>query len=192
MLKEKPAPNLYPIHELIKNRWSTYGFDPNTPVEKEKINSILEAARWAPSSYNEQPWSYVIGFKGDEIHQKLADCLVEGNNWAKGAPVIILSITKKDFDFNKQFNRHYLHDTGAASAYMFLQAIDLGLGMHQMAGFSIEKAREHFNVGENYEPGSMIAVGYILKDLASLPKEIRERETKERSRKAFETMLWKN
>lgn len=190
MLNTKPADAAHYINELIKNRYSALGIDPNQPVEKEKFESMLEAARWAPSSYNEQPWSYVVGFKGDENHQKLASCLVEGNSWARQAPILMLSVAKKKFTFNNSENRHHMHDVGAANAIMHLQATDLGLAMHQMAGFNVEKARQIFNIGEEYEPASMIAVGYLLQDKSILPESLQKREASKRTRKEFEKMFW--
>lgn len=190
MLTTKPADVQHPINNLIKNRYSALGIDPNKQVEKEKFNSLIEAARWAPSSYNEQPWSYVVGFKEDENHQKLASCLVEGNSWARQAPILMLSIAKKKFTHNNAKNRHHMHDVGAANAIMHLQATDLELAMHQMAGFDVEKARQAFNIDDEYSPASMIAVGYLLQDTSTMPENIKKREEAKRERKEFEKMFW--
>ncbi len=190
MLTSKPAQTLEPVLDIIKNRWSPYAID-EKPVETEKINVLLEAARWAPSSYNEQPWSYVIGHSGDENHKKLQQCLAEGNSWAKTAPVLILAIAKSTFSFNHKFNPHYMHDTGAANGYMHLQASALGLHMHQMAGFDSEIARELFNINqETHDPATMIAIGYPG-NRDDLPQELKEREEAPRSRKSLTDMLWK-
>lgn len=186
----KPAPTDTEVIEVIKNRWSTLAFDNETPLEKEKVMILLEAARWAPSSYNEQPWQYIIGYKGDETHQKLAECLMEGNSWARKVPVLMLSVSSLNFQRNDKPNRHALHDTGAASVSMALQAQALGLGFHQMAGFNLEKARELFHLDEKHEPGSMIAIGY-RGEIDSLAEDLKQRELSERQRKSPEQMIWK-
>lgn len=180
MINSNPAPADHPIHDLIKNRWSPRAFAEKT-VESEKIDSLLEAARWAPSSFNEQPWRYVVGIKGDETHAKLTECLVEGNAWAKAAPVLMLSVAKKLFDRNQKPNRHYLHDTGAASTIMALQATELGLFIHQMAGYDLDKARELFHIDETYEPAAMIAIGYPPENL----------QPADRTRNPIEDIRWK-
>ena len=131
-----------------------------------------------------------IKFDGDENHQKLAECLVEGNSWAKQAPILMLSIAKKKFTFNNTSNRHDMHDVGAANALMHLQATDLGLAMHQMAGFDVEKSIKTFNIDEEHEPASMIAVGYLLEDKSVLPENIKKREEAKRERKDFDKMFW--
>lgn len=177
-----------PILDVIANRWSPYAFADRL-VEKEKIDALLEAARWAASSYNDQPWSYVLGFNGDENFAKLADTLVEGNSWAKTVPVLMLSVARKSFHFNQKANRHYLHDLGAASAQMALQATQMDLAFHQMAGFDVEKARANFGIGEDYEPGAMIAIGYYG-DQNALPEDLKQRELSPRQRKDVTEMLW--
>lgn len=191
MLNSKPAQTQHPIHALIANRWSPVGLDTTQPVELEKLNSILEAGRWAPSSYNAQPWSYVVGIKGEEIHKLLADCIVEGNSWAKEAGVLVLSIAKKTFEHNGKPNRHYLHDVGAASVSMALEAAQQGLVFHQMAGFDMEKAVKEFKISDDYEPGSMIAIGYEQNDLSKLPPQLKERDNADRQRKPFSDMYYK-
>lgn len=189
MINSKPAPAGHPMNDLIANRWSPIAYA-NKPVEEEKLKSLLEAARWAPSSFNEQPWSYIVGRKGDEFHTKLSECLAEGNNWAKESPILMLSVAKTFFDHKHKPNRHYMHDTGAASVLMAIQATDMDLVMHQMAGFDSDKARENFNINEDYEPAAMIAIGYPG-DAESLPDDMKEREQTPRSRKPFEDMIWK-
>lgn len=189
MINNKPAPTDHPIADLIANRWSPIGYT-DKPVEDEKLNVLLEAARWAPSAYNEQPWSYVVGRKGDDIHTKLSECLVEGNSWAKEAPILMLSIAKNFFEHKHKPNRHGMHDTGAASTLMAIQATDLDLVLHQMSGYNSEKAKESFNINEDYESAAMIAIGYPS-GAESLPGDMKEREQAPRSRKPFEDMIWK-
>lgn len=190
MIHSKPAPTTFPILSVIQNRWSPVGYDPTQPVDEDQLHSVLEAARWAPSSYNEQPWQYVIGRVGEKNHSDLSDCLVEGNAWAKNAPILMLSLAKKTFNRNEKPNHHCLHDLGAASAFMNLQATELNLAMHQMAGFDGDKARTLFNIGKEYELGAMIALGHTVKDLSTLPEAWAERDKGPRQRKALEEMVW--
>lgn len=189
MIQDKTARTNYPVIPVIANRWSPLAYS-DKPVEKEKVMSLLEAARWAPSSFNEQPWSYVVGYKGDETHAKLADCLNEGNSWAKGAGVLMLSVAKTFFDHKHKPNRHYMHDTGCAGGFMFLQATEMNLYMHQMAGYDLERARKSFGIPEDFEPAAMIAIGYPG-DHDALPDELKEREQSPRSRKSTEDLIWK-
>lgn len=182
MISDNPNKAEYPILEVMLNRWSPRTFSDN-PVEETKLMTLLEAGRWAPSSYNEQPWSYVVGHKGDEIYEKLADCLAEGNAYAKNAPILMLSVAKTFFEHKHKPNRHYAHDTGMASISMAYQAVALDLYFHQMAGYDVEKARQYFGIGDDYEPMAMIAVGY--------PDAQHPAEKTERVRKPLEAMIWK-
>lgn len=188
MINSKPAIPDHPISEVIANRWSPLAFT-DKPVEKDKVMSLLEAARWAPSSFNEQPWNYIVGHQGDEIHSKLEECLVEGNSWAKKAPILMLSIAKTFFERKHKPNRHRLHDTGAASAYMALQATELDLIMHQMAGFDDEKARQLFNISDDFEPAAMIAIGYPG-DEGKLSDDLKARQKGPRIRRNAEDLIW--
>ncbi len=150
----------YPVHELIQQRWSPRKFS-SKPVECEKLLAILEAARWAPSCFNEQPWRYVVATSGDPEGLKAAQSvLAEGNSWANSAPVLICSIASSEFSRNGNPNRWAAHDLGAASENMFLEVFNQGLVMHQMGGYDPEKAREVFAIPEGYESLAMIALGY--------------------------------
>lgn len=173
----------HPVHELIRRRWSPRAFA-DRPVEPEKLASLFEAARWAPSSYNEQPWNYVYATKEHpEQFQRLLDCLVEGNQrWARKAPVLAISVAKLRFDHNGQPNRHALHDVGMATENLALQGVALGLAVHQMAGFHVDQARELLGIPEGYEPVAAIAVGYPANP-ESLSPEVREKELAPRTRK---------
>jgi nitroreductase len=180
---DKPADTQYPIHDLLRQRWSPRAFD-NRPIEPEKLRSLFEAARWAPSSSNEQPWRFIVGTKNNETDwNRLFGCLVEGNRkWAYRAPVLILSVASLNFEDDGKPNRHAFYDTGMAVENLVLQAVVLGLATHQMAGFDVEKARVDLKIPSGYEPVSMIAVGYP-DDPASLPDGLHERELRPRSRK---------
>jgi nitroreductase len=182
-MMEKPADTQYPIHDLLRQRWSSRAFD-DRPIEPEKLRSLCEAARWAPSSNNEQPWRFIVANKDYETEwNRLLACLVEGNRkWAYRAPVLILSVASLNFEDDSTPNRHAFYDTGMAVENLVLQATALGLSAHQMAGFDVEKARADLKIPSGYEPVAMIAVGYPG-DLASLPDRLRERELQPRSRR---------
>jgi nitroreductase len=182
-MMEKPADAQYPIHDLIKRRWSPRAFS-DQPIEAEKLHMLFEAARWAPSSNNEQPWRFIFANKDHELEwNRLLSCLVEANRkWAYRAPVLILSVASLNFEEDSTPNRHAFHDTGMAVENLVLQATAVGLSAHQMAGFDVEKARADLKIPSGYEPVAMIAVGYPG-DLASLSDRLRERELRQRSRR---------
>jgi nitroreductase len=179
---EKPAGAAHPIHDVIARRWSPRAFD-ERPVEEETLKSLFEAARWAPSSNNEQPWRFIVASKETSTdYDRLFACLVEGNRkWAFRAPVLILSVASLLFEDDGKPNRHALHDTGMAAENFVLQATALGLQAHQMAGFDTQKARETCLIPTGFDPVAMIALGYPG-DPAVLPDYLREREIKPRER----------
>ena len=170
---ERPAPVDHPVHELICRRWSPSEFS-NRPVEAEAIRSLLEAARWAPSSYNEQPWRFIVARQQDpEEFERLLACLVPGNQqWARQAPVLILTVAKLFYDRNGKPNRHAFYDLGQAVACLSLQATALRLFVHQMGGFNVDKARQAYGIPEGFEPVTAVAVGYHseTQDLSEEPK----------------------
>jgi nitroreductase len=187
---EKPAPTDYPIEEIIRRRWSPRAFA-EQPVEPDKLRSLFEAARWAPSSFNEQPWVYIIATKDqpDEYAQMLS-CLVEKNQqWARLAPVLMVSVAKMNFDKTGKPNRHAFHDVGLATATMLVQATAIGLFVHQMAGFSVEKIRETYSLPEGFEPVAAMAVGYPA-DPEALPEPFREQEVAPRRRKPISDFVF--
>jgi nitroreductase len=180
---EKPAETQYPIEEILRRRWSPRAFS-DRPVEPEKLQSLFEAARWAASSFNEQPWNFIVATKQQpEEHARLLSCLVEGNQrWARAAPVLMVSVAKLNFDKTGKPNRHAFHDVGLAMGNVLVQATALGLSVHQMAGFSPEKVREIYGVPEGFEPVAAIAIGYGLA-ADELPEPFREFDLGVRSRK---------
>lgn len=188
----KPAETSVPIHDIISNRWSPRSFD-RRPVEPETLKTLFEAARWAASSYNAQPWYYIVATKDDPAnYKKVLDCFVEFNQgWAKNAPALALSIAQLNFAMadNKAPNRHAFHDVGQASANLALQANALGLEVHQMAGILPEKAREIFDIPAGYEAVAGIAIGYPG-DPATLPDGMRQRELDKRSRKPLDSFVF--
>lgn len=173
----------YPIHSLFANRWSPRAFA-DQAVEPKKLHTILEAARWAASSFNEQPWRFVIGRKDeDENWELIHDLLVPGNqSWAGKAPVLILLCAKTYFDRNRKPNPHALHDSGMALSQLTLQGLALDLYVHCMAGFDRVRAREVFAMPEGFEAVTAVAVGY-LGDPMGLPEKIRDRELLPQQRK---------
>ncbi len=177
------APSAHTIHELIARRWSPYAFA-DRPVSDDDLRSLFEAARWAASSYNEQPWSYLVATKADEsAFERLLSCLVEANQaWAKVAPVLALGCTSMRLARNGQPNAAALHDLGLASANLCLEATARGLSVHQMAGILPDKARELYRVPEGVDVVTGLAIGYAA-DPNSLPEKYRERDLKRRGRK---------
>jgi nitroreductase len=150
---DKTSNTQYPVEDLLRQRWSPLAFS-ERPVEPEKLCSILEASRWAASSFNEQPWSFIVASKDNQDEfNRLLSCLAEGNQeWAQKAPVLMISVAKLHFERNGVENRHAFHDVGAAAANLAIQATALGLFIHQMAGFDVPKVREVYNIPEGYEP----------------------------------------
>lgn len=172
-----------PIHELIARRWSPYAFS-DRPVSDDDLRSLFEAARWAPSSYNEQPWRYIVATKANpEEFERLLSCLVEGNQvWAKPAPVLALGCTSLYFALNGKPNAAAVHDLGIASATLTLEATARGLFVHQMIGILPDKARELYHIPEDVQPMTGLAIGYTA-DPNTLPEKYRERDLASRSRK---------
>jgi nitroreductase len=189
-IMRRPAPVDHPIHEIIRERFSPKGFSERA-VDDATLASVLEAARWAPSSFNEQPWYFVVARREDETaFARVLDCLTPKNQaWAKTAAVLILSVANLSFTHNGSANRHALHDVGLASAHLAIQAAALGLGTHMMAGFDAARARAAFAVPEGMEPVAVIALGYPAA-LESLSPESRERARAARQRKPLKDFVW--
>jgi nitroreductase len=190
---EKLAPTSTPIHELLARRWSPRAFDPTRPVSREQMKVLLEAGRWAPSCNGDEPWRYLIWDKGRDPQgwQKAFDCLSENNKkWVKNVPLLMLSCAGSTFQATGKPNRWTQHDTGAASVSMALQAVTLGLIVHQMGGWDVDKARAAFAIPAEYTPMAMIAVGYQtgpeILDEETKAKEMRPRARKPIAERFFE------
>jgi nitroreductase len=179
---QKPAPTNFPVHNLIRERWSPRAFL-NKPVEPTVLASLFEAARWAPSSNNEQPWAYLLATKDDaESFAKTLSVLVEFNAaWAKEAAVLVIAVSRLNFPNGKP-NRNAFYDTGAATALLSVEATARGLAVHQMAGFDPVKAKQVFEIPEDCEPIAAMAIGYPG-DPESLNQKLRDREVAPRTRK---------
>lgn len=178
-----PAPVEYPVLDVIRNRWSPRAFS-DKPVPSEVLRSLFEAARWAPSSNNEQPWAYIVATKDDsENFEKSLGALVEFNaGWAKKAPVLVIAVAQLAFAKNNAPNRSAQYDVGAASLQLSIEATARGLVVHQMAGFDPETAREAYNIPQGWEPIAAMAIGYPG-DATSLPEPYQSREKAPRTRK---------
>ena len=188
-MEQKKAETSVPIYELLAHRWSPRAFDASRPVSRTQLQSLLEAARWAPSCNGDEPWRYLMWDKSHDGAgwQKAYDCLSEGNRkWCKNVPVLMLSCAGSIYAHSGKPNRFGQHDTGMADLSIALQAIPLGLIVHQMGGYDAAKAREAFGIPEEYTPMAMIAVGYQASPDV-LDDETKQKELKPRSRKPLET-----
>ncbi len=184
-----PAKINYPINNLTQNRWSPRAFS-EKKVEKEKVSSILEAARWAPSAFNEQPWRFIIGHKGDSTYDSILSTLVDWNIlWAGKAPVLILNIAKKTFTQNGGQNVTFKYDLGQAVGLMILEAVNQGLVSHQMSGFDANKAAELLKIPDDYQAVSVTAIGYYG-NIENLPEDMVTMENKERERNKLNSMVF--
>ena len=185
----KHAPASTGVDALLLKRWSPRSFA-DKPVSSEDLTKIFTAAAWAASSMNEQPWRFLVGRKGDDTYAKILDSLVEANQgWARTAPVLILSAAKKTFTRNGSTNPYDLHDTGAASANLALEATALGLHMHGMGGLDKDKARDHFDIPRDFEVGAIWALGY-LGDPDVLPDHYKAMEVAARARKPLDEFVF--
>jgi nitroreductase len=175
---------------LFHERWSPRAFS-STPVAANDLRRVFEAARWAPSSFNEQPWRYIVGLAGTETHKKILESLVEFNqSWAGKTPVLILGVAKTTFSHNNAPNSYAVYDLGAATAYLVLQASALGLATHQMAGFDQGKARKLLSIPEGFDFGSVMALGYQDEPTALPNEQLIKQETAPRTRKAHEEFVF--
>ena len=187
---EKPTITEIPLIESISRRWSPRAFA-TTPVSQDRLRQLLEAARWAPSCYNAQPWTFIVGTQDNpETFRKLSTCLVPVNqSWAAKAPVLMLALAELNFAHNGKPNRHAAHDVGLALGNLLNQATILGLQAHLMAGFSGNTARELFAVPDTHDPVTMLALGYPG-DPESLPDTLREKELAPRTRKSLDEIAF--
>jgi nitroreductase len=183
MNTQKHAAPDHPIHELLARRWSPYAFA-DRPVADDDLRSIFEAARWAASSYNEQPWRYILATKANRAQfERLLSCLVEGNQaWAKAAPVLAIGCTSLNFALNNKPNAAAIHDLGLASASLTFEATARGLFVHQMIGIVPDRVRELYRVPDGVQPLTGLAIGYAA-DPSTLPEKLRERDLAPRTRK---------
>ncbi len=178
------SPTLHhPVHDLIAERWSPAGFAERA-VEPELIRSLLEAARWAPSAYNEQPWAYIVAARREpEAFAAMLDCLVPPNQvWAQHAAVLMIGLARTTLRENGRPNRHALHDLGQASALLTMQATAHGLQVHQMGGIRHAAIAERYRVPPDVEIVTALAVGYPG-GLGRLPDGVALRDRTPRTRR---------
>ena len=184
----KEAQTDYHIIDVMKRRWSPLSFNSDI-ISKENLNSIFEAARWAASAFNEQPWLYVYARKGTKGFDQLWDCLADGNKpWTKNANILFLSIAKTTFSKNGKPNVTALHDVGMANAQLMLQAMDYNIHTHLMGGFDPEKVKSLLSLKEHQVPICMGAMGY-LGPIEQLDNNYAEREAADRSRKSINEFI---
>jgi nitroreductase len=180
----------HPIHDLLATRWSPYAFA-DRPVSRDDLLSLFEAARWAPSSYNEQPWSYLVATREDPAElARMLSCMVEGNQaWARAAPVLAIGCTRLTFARDGRPNAAALHDLGLASASLVLEATARGLAVHQMIGIYPDRVRELYQVPPEVQPLTGLAIGYAG-DPAALPENLRARDAARRPRKPLDAFVF--
>lgn len=186
----KKAKTAYPVLEIIAARWSPYGFTSES-VSVEELCSLFEAARWAASSYNEQPWSYLVATQENKVEfGKALSCLTEPNQkWASTAPVLAFGIAKSRFTRHDRPNRVALHDLGLASASLVLEATSRGIYVHQMAGIRPDRIREIYQVPEEHEVVTGLAIGHVA-DAKKLPELYRQRDLTPRTRKPLSQFVF--
>ena len=179
---DKPANNNFPILDQLRARWSPRAFS-SRPVPPESVRSLLEAARWAPSSYNTQPWRFIIAVREQseaEFESALA-CLKENNRrWAMAAPILLFAVAETHFETDAE-NRHAFHDCGQAIAGLTVQATALGLYVHQLAGILLDEIRQTYGLPAGFEPVCGAAIGY-LGEADSLADDLKEKELAPRVR----------
>lgn len=159
----KPIPKFdYPIHTLLQQRWSPRAFS-DKRISRSDVNTLLEAARWAASGMNIQPWRFVWSFHdGSMLYNKLFSCLASGNQeWVITAPLLMLTLVDLKLPDSEQANPWARHDLGLAIGNMITQATSMGIYAHNMGGFSVDKVRESFPKLKDLEPVTMIALGYL-------------------------------
>ncbi len=182
---DKSAATSVPIHALLAERWSPRAFE-ERPVAREDLQALFEAARWAPSCFNAQPWSYLVGAQPDaEGHARLGRCLVDGNAWALAAPVLLCAVARETFERNGKPNGWAQHDVGLASMSLTLEAQARGLACHQMGGFQPDVARTELEIPEGWKPMAFLALGHPG-SADRLPPEMAEQERAARERKPLD------
>jgi nitroreductase len=188
MSHTKIAKTQYPVSDLVKNRWSARSFSPRQ-IDKDILYTLFEAATWAASSNNEQPWQYLYAYNGTEAFDKIWACLMSGNQpWAKNASVLVISIARKTFLADGKPNKHARYDVGAANATLMLEATKHQIYGHQMGGFYADKIIETFSLTEDQDPVVVIALGY-LDDADKLDEPFKTRELTPRTRKPLAEVI---
>lgn len=186
----KPADTEHPIYELIAQRWSPRAFR-DQEVDDETLCALFEAARWAPSSGNSQPWHFVVARRhaDPDGFARLVSLLMPGNDvWASRAPILVLSVARMVSERNGQPLSHAWHDVGMATYALMMEVTARGLHVHAMGGFYADKAREVCGLPEHYAPVAMLALGHFG-DLETLPEDLQAREAAPRTRRHLAEFL---
>ena len=178
--------------DVIRQRWSPRAFS-GRAVTTDDLIPLFDAARWAASCFGEEPWRFIVATKADPAqHETMLGCLAEANQaWAKDAPVLLLTVARKNFTHNNRPNFYALHDTGMALANLMLQAVSMGFYAHAMGGFDRERARVAYAIPDDYELGAAVAIGY-LGDLSTLPEKAVKTELAARSRKPLSEIVFES
>ncbi len=185
----KEAKTKFEIHPLLKQRWSPRAFSDKT-VKKAQLQRLFEAARWSPSGMNEQPWRFIVGFKGDDTYHEIFESLVEFNRlWARFAPVLVASLGKKVYTNKQEINPSYNYDVGQAVAHLSFQAMHEGLYIHQMGGFDPARIVHRFSIPAKYKPITIFAIGHIGEPYMLHPN-LKKPETAERERMEFDELVF--
>ncbi len=189
-MPDRSAHTDHPVHSLVAARWSPYAWA-DRAVRVEDLISVFEAARWAASSYNEQPWRWIVARREDEgAFAQLLSTLVETNqDWARHAPVLAIGVTRTRFSRNDKPNKAAHHDLGLAAGNLCLEATARGLAVHQMIGIQPERVREIYGVPEPFEPLTGLAIGYAGEP-ERLPEKLRERDTAPRTRQPLAELVF--
>ena len=186
----KEAPPVEGVLQIFHQRWSARSFA-ERDVSAADLRKVFEAARWAASSNNEQPWRFIVGTRNSITHHRIFESLVGFNkSWAGTAPVLILGLANTKFTHNGAANGYALYDLGAAASYLTLQAAALGLTSHQMAGYDHDAARKALEIPEDYALGSVIVLGYQGEPAALVNEQLIERELSARSRKPLSELVF--
>lgn len=189
--EDKLAPAAAPVDRTIRKRWSPRAFD-DRDVSANDLRTLLEAARWAPSSFNEQPWRFLVARRTDpEAFERMLGCLKESNReWARNAPVLMLTAAKLVFEKTGEKNRHAFHDVGLAMGNLLSQATEMDIYVHQMAGIHPEHARDTYGVPEGFEIVAGVALGYLGDPEQLDDEDRREAERRERQRKPLDALVF--
>lgn len=177
------------IHKLLANRRSTVLFSSKS-IDSNTVNTLFEAARWAPSSMNQQPWRFIYALRGDTYYSDLLSCISPKNQkWAKNAPLLLCTIAQTISDYNDRENIYAWHDTAMAYANLVVQATSLGLSAHPMAGFDREKSKQFLEIPERYEPVTFAAIGFKSSS-QEFPGDLIDRENNSRTRKEIQEFVF--
>lgn len=189
-MPDRTAKTDHPVHQLVAARWSPYAWAERS-VDPDDLLALFEAARWAASSYNAQPWRYIVARREDEgSFAQLLSTLVEGNQaWAKHAPVLAIGLTRPTFERNGKPNKAAEHDLGLAAGNLSLEATARGLAVHWMIGIQPERVREVYGVPDEFEPLTGLAIGYAGEP-GQLPESLRSRDTAPRERKPLAELVF--